>query len=135
MHLTQSFRFRGYWHCLLSWLVLTFASPFSAALAQTDDGWMRLCSTYGVHWVKGVAVDDTTPSAQCHCLGYALVPHLFYETAAVPTAAVTPGAEYLAPLVLAHYFKPPSRAPPVLIGEQLASRCPDVANHNWGIAG
>ena len=59
----------GYGLCLCSWLMLTLGIPLSSALAATDAGWIRICSTQGVHWLApqsesaGASLDDP-----CSCL-------------------------------------------------------------------
>ncbi|WP_320827691.1 hypothetical protein [Reinekea sp.] len=59
----------GYSLCLCSWLMLTLGMPFSAALAVTDAGWMRICSSQGVHWLAPRSEPDgATIGEGCTCL-------------------------------------------------------------------
>jgi hypothetical protein len=68
----NSLRFKGYWLALFSWIVLTFAAPVSSALAETDEGWMRLCSAHGVQWVNVEADSSETTTSDCLCLSLGL---------------------------------------------------------------
>ncbi|WP_196158567.1 hypothetical protein [Reinekea sp. G2M2-21] len=68
----QSLRFRGYWLSLFSWLMLTFATPLANAVAESDVGWLRLCSTQGAKWVQVGSAPQHTNDSACVCLSYGL---------------------------------------------------------------
>jgi hypothetical protein len=72
MHFRNGLRFKGYWLSLLSWIVLTFAAPVASAVAETSEGWMRLCSAHGVQWVYLAADEAPAEVSQCACLSLAI---------------------------------------------------------------
>ncbi|MEJ2043330.1 MAG: hypothetical protein P8X74_01200 [Reinekea sp.] len=117
MHLSLALRFRGYWLGLLGWLMLSFASPLSSALAQGDKGWMQLCSTYGVHWVQLSDQDDSSANqSNCQCLLQALTADSPKPKSVEPIFFFSAASDYSAPRMITHYVIPFSRAPPLTYG-------------------
>ncbi|EAR11380.1 hypothetical protein MED297_20872 [Reinekea sp. MED297] len=93
MILLPALRFKGYWASVLAWLVLTFAIPMSGVAGSEQLGWMRLCSSLGVHWVQ--VEDQTTPdfSESCLCLSLAILPTA--PELSAPVAGMSPAVVWL----------------------------------------
>jgi hypothetical protein len=64
----EQLRFKGYWMGVLAWLVISIFAPASAALSQSEDGWLRLCSAQGATWVLAADQPQGPSAAECHCL-------------------------------------------------------------------
>ena len=99
--------------------MLTFATPLANALAESNTGWMRLCSAFGVQWVQSpgnhVVNNVHTNGADCVCLSFGLnVQH-----AAPPVNPSTVGAfqvtDYESVQLLAIFNKQQPRSPPSLV--------------------
>ena len=110
----HSLRFKGYWLSLFSWIILSFAAPASNALAESELGWMRLCSAHGVQWVQTTSASDANTGADCVCLSLALSYHN-----AVPAKGVSePGlgffSGYETVALVVSYSPIQPRSPPVI---------------------
>lgn len=113
----DSLRFKGYWLSLLSWLMLSFAVPVTNALAETDAGTMRICSTHGSFWLEAVGDEHTAnsdiPFDDCPCLSQLLSLALpgFFTNSFEP---ITPTLNnFQAPFIAAANYSWLSRAPPI----------------------
>ncbi|MDN3647498.1 hypothetical protein QWZ13_01095 [Reinekea marina] len=110
MTLSFSQQLKGYWLGFFAWLILTFA-PIATSFAQSDEGFLRLCTAKGAQWVQLIGSEANKSQSACVCLSAVISPDtLDYNS---PEASISATS-----LIQASRFSQPSfhryhsRAPP-----------------------
>jgi hypothetical protein len=94
--------------------MLTFATPLANAVAESDVGWLRLCSAQGVKWVEVGGASQHTNDSACVCLSYGLPCHINSDLNTAQPGNSLMSDDYQSVLVIPPFSANQPRSPPLV---------------------